>query len=130
MEEPDMDMRHDRPTYTAKQTKKPRVGGDTRATCVHCQERFRPTKMHVGGKLCANCNKIHPSIKRTVEMHEGTFKMIVIRPGKVHMKLKCAEGHEWTIGMQSRKAKNWCKVCKDQMREEMQRRHFEHLQHM
>lgn len=130
MEEPDIDMHHERPAHMMKQTKKIKVGGDTRATCVHCQERFRPTKMHVGGKLCANCNKIHESVKRTVEMHEGTFKMVVIRPGKVHMKLKCAEGHEWTIGMQSRKAKNWCKVCKDHMREEMHRRHFEHLQQM
>lgn len=101
------------------------IGSDTRATCVHCEGRFRATKMHVGGKLCANCNKIHESIKTTVEMYEGTFKMRVIRPGKVHVKLQCAQGHEWTIGMQSRKAKNWCRVCKDEMREEMRRRHLE-----
>ena len=86
--------------------------------------------MHVGGKLCANCNKIHESIRTTVEMYEGTFKMKVIRPGKVHVKLTCAQGHNWTIGMQSRKAKNWCRVCKDEIREEMRRRHLEALQQM
>jgi hypothetical protein len=86
--------------------------------------------MHVGGKLCANCNKIHESIKNTVEMCQGTFKMRVIRPGKVQVKLTCAQGHEWTIGMQSRKAKNWCRICKDEMREEMRKRHLEALQNM
>lgn len=110
--------------------KKTATAIDAGATCVNCEGRFRATKMHVGGKLCANCFKIHESIKRTVEMCDGTFQMRVIRPGKVHMKLKCAQGHEWTIGMQSRKAKNWCRVCKDEMREETHRMHFEHLQQM
>ena len=108
---------HDR--HAVRHAKNRQIGGETRATCVHCEGRFRPTKMHVGGKLCANCNKIHESIKTTVEMHQGTFKMKVIRPGKVQVKLTCAQGHDWTIGMQSRKAKNWCRTCKDEMREEM-----------
>lgn len=56
--------------------------------------------------------------------------MRVIRPGKVQVKLTCAQGHEWTIGMQSRKAKNWCRICKDEMREEMRKRHLEALQNM
>jgi hypothetical protein len=91
------DARQDR--HTCRPARKQQITGETRATCVHCEGRFRPTKMHVGGKLCANCNKIHESIKTTVEMHQGTFKMRVIRPGKVQVKLTCAEGHEWTIGM-------------------------------
>lgn len=113
MKEHDEGVHHDPPPQTTRHTKKTAHVGDPGTTCVHCQGRFRATKMHVGGKLCANCFKIHESIKRTVEMHEGTFKMKVVGAGKVHMKLKCAEGHEWTIGMQSRKAKNWCKVCKE-----------------
>jgi len=72
--------------------------------------------MHFSGKLCANCFKIHESVRRTVEMHQGTFHMKVISPGNIHFKLKCAEGHNWTIGMESRKAKNWCKVCKEDAR--------------
>jgi len=32
--------------------------------------------------------------------------------------------------MQSRKAKNWCRVCKDEMREEMRIRHLHALQSM
>lgn len=103
-------------------------GEGTGVHCVNCQGRFRATKMHVGGKLCANCFKIHESIKRTTQICGGTFQMKVIRPGKVHIKLVCAQGHDWTIGMQSRKAKNWCKVCKIEMREENQRMHFERLQ--
>ena len=76
--------------HNIKHTRVQNVGGDTRATCVHCEGRFRASKMHVGGKLCANCNKIHESIKTTVQMYQGTFKMRVIRPGKVHVKLQCA----------------------------------------
>lgn len=130
--DPEDDVHQVMPTQRIRQqTRRPgHATGDARATCVHCQGRFRPTKMHVGGKLCANCNKIHESIQTTVEMYEGTFQMKVIRPGKVHMKLKCAHGHEWTIGMQSRKAKNWCKVCKEEMREERHRMHFEFLEQM
>jgi hypothetical protein len=40
---------------------------DAGSHCVNCQGRFRAAKMHVGGKLCANCFKIHESIKRTTE---------------------------------------------------------------
>ena len=106
------------------------IHGDTKATCVNCEGRFRATKMHVGGKLCANCNKIHESIKTTAQINQGNFTIKVIRPGKVQVKLICAQQHEWTIGMQSRKAKNWCRVCKDEMREEMRKRHLEQLQRM
>lgn len=84
--------------------------------CANCKGRFRIGKMHLHGKLCANCFKIHESVRRTVEMYEGSFYMKVISPGNIHFKLKCAEGHNWTIGMESRKAKNWCKVCKEDAR--------------
>jgi hypothetical protein len=29
------------------------------------------------------------------------------------MLIRCQGGHEWSVGMQSRKAKSWCRVCRD-----------------
>ena len=41
------------------------------------------------------------------------------------MILTCSKGHSWKIGMQSRKAKNGCRQCKDESRVENARRQFE-----
>jgi hypothetical protein len=101
---------------------------DAGAVCVNCEGRFRATKMHVGGKLCANCFKAHESIRRTAEVFDGTMRMRVVRPGKVIVTLKCANDHEWTMGLQSRKAKNWCKECKVMRHEEERRAHAEQLE--
>jgi hypothetical protein len=35
--------------------------------CMNCEGRFRLKTMRLGGKLCANCFKIHESVSRTVQ---------------------------------------------------------------
>ena len=83
--------------------------------------------MKLSGKLCANCFKIVTSVSTTAERHEGSFKVLAKRPGNVQISLQCAQGHSWTIGMQSRKAKNWCRQCKDELRVEHDRLQQEEL---
>ena len=97
------------------------------AECVHCQGRFRGSAMRLDGKLCANCFKIYESVSRTAEAHGGSFRLVVRRPGSVSLELSCARGHHWSLGMQSRKAKNWCRSCKDEARAEQEREQEEHL---
>lgn len=92
---------------------------------MNCEGRFRLKTMRLGGKLCANCFKIHESVQRTVQQFGGTFNLVVKRPGQVDLILSCSQGHTWRIGMQSRKAKNGCRQCKDQSRVENARRQFE-----
>ena len=86
------------------------------AICMNCEGKFRRNTMRVDNKLCANCFKIHESVSHTAEANGGTFKMVVRRQGRVELILQCSESHKWSIGMQSRKAKNWCRQCKDQIR--------------
>jgi hypothetical protein len=93
--------------------------------CVNCEGRFRLKTMRLSGKLCANCYKIHESVARTVLQFGGTFNLVVKRPGQVELILYCPKGHTWQIGMQSRKAKNGCRQCKDESRVENARRQFE-----
>lgn len=92
------------------------------SVCVNCEGRFRSSKMHQGGRLCANCNKIFLSVESSVERFGGSFKMVVRRLGKVELVLSCAQGHSWVIGMQSKRAKNGCRQCKDLARAEEARR--------
>ena len=93
--------------------------------CMNCEGRFRLKTMRLSGKLCANCFKIHESVARTVHLFGGTFNLVVKRPGHVELILSCPQGHTWQIGMQSRKAKNGCRQCKDECRVENARRQFE-----
>lgn len=53
--------------------------------------------------------------------------MIVKSLGHVTLELQCSEGHTWTIGMESRKAKNWCRPCKDNLRVHQEQRQLEEL---
>lgn len=92
---------------------------------MHCEGRFRLKTMRLGGKLCANCFKIHESVSRTVHQFGGTFNLVIKQQGYVEFILACPQGHTWRIGMQSRKAKNGCRQCKDQNRVENARRQFE-----
>lgn len=83
---------------------------------MNCEGKFRRNTMRVDNKLCANCFKIYESVSKTAELNDGSFELIVRRQGKVELILTCSEGHKWSIGMHSRKAKNWCRQCKDQIR--------------
>jgi hypothetical protein len=107
-----------------KQIQIPTIEANIR-NCMNCEGRFREKTMRLGGKLCANCYKIHESVSRTVRQFGGSFDLVVKRPGQVELILCCGQGHTWTIGMQSRKAKNGCRQCKDQSRVENARRQFE-----
>jgi hypothetical protein len=93
--------------------------------CMNCEGKFRLKTMRLGGKLCANCFKIHESVSRTVAQFGGSFNLVVKAPGQVELILSCSQGHTWKIGMQSRKAKNGCRQCKDDLRVENARRQFE-----
>ena len=86
--------------------------------------------MRLDGKLCANCFKIVESVSRTAQAHGGMFKLVVRRPGQVILQLSCAQDHSWTIGMQSRKAKNWCRRCKEELRVEHERQQLERLEQL
>ena len=47
-------------------TKKQLIHDPYVRNCVNCEGRFRLRTMRLGGKLCANCFKIHESVSRTV----------------------------------------------------------------
>jgi len=91
------------------------------AFCINCDNRFRPATMHLDGKLCANCFKIYQSIDRTCEQHGGSFKLKERGRGKVEVVITCSNDHKWQVQMHSRKAKNWCRQCKDLEREDATR---------
>ena len=101
-----------------------------KAECVRCQGRFRASTMRLGGKLCANCFKVHESVARTAEAHGGSFRLIVRRPGSVSLRLSCARGHSWTLDMKSRPAKNWCRRCREEDHAEQQREQLAHLERL
>ena len=98
--------------------------------CVHCQGRFRQSTLRLDGRLCANCFKAHESVARTAEAHGGALKLVVRAPGHVVLQLSCSERHTWSLGLQSRKAKAWCRQCKEEQRAESARRQREHLERL
>jgi len=46
--------------------KKIQINDPNIRNCMNCEGRFRLKTMRLGGKLCANCFKIHESVSRTV----------------------------------------------------------------
>lgn len=84
--------------------------------CQNCLGRFRESTLKLGGRLCTNCNKIVESVQATVLRHQGSCRVVFRHPGNVEMLIRCQGGHEWSVGMQSRKAKSWCRVCRDELR--------------
>lgn len=96
-----------------------------RGQCVHCLGQFRASTLRLSGRLCANCFKIHQSVALTASRHHGSFRMRVHRPGRVVLLLECERGHHWEAPFHSRRAKNWCRACKDETRVQAQREQLE-----
>ena len=86
------------------------------SVCHNCQGRFRSSTLKLGGRLCSNCNKIVESVQSTAQRHQGSSRVVFKHLGHVEMVLTCQEGHEWSVGMKSRKAKSWCGLCRDRLR--------------
>lgn len=97
------------------------------AHCVACERRYDVATMRLQGKLCANCFKTYESVSRTVGACDGSFRLVVRRVGLVEMELRCHEGHRWSLPFSSRRAKNWCRQCKDEVREHSEREQEERV---
>lgn len=101
-----------------------------RAECVSCRGRFRASTLRLGGRLCANCAKIHASVSRTAEAHGGSFRLVVRGPGLVSLRLSCARGHSWTLDFRSRPVKSWCRACREEEHEELLREQLAHQERL
>ena len=102
----------------------------TTKECLNCLGTFRSSTMKHRGRLCTNCFKIFESITNTALKNGGTSKLLIKRPGRLEMELTCDQNHTWKLGMHSRKAKNWCKVCKDKLRVDRRRQQLEEMERL